>query len=339
MNKDYLTYISTIEEAYKQLLKLDYEQNREVFAKYEKIAEKHIRSYNAILNQTNLSHGERNQLQAHITIHHALTADFKSKLKFKLENNNLISGGRISVNHIEDRVEWQDSESIFNNRMQSGLIVNLRHVELSDFLQDAKIIFTQKIEELMESNISVKANTELARKFEKVQDTQTTEEIKYFATKSETILPSTDISQWFDEFVSQPLSTQVEDFNLKDSGWSLIRVSHLMVNVNHYTPLSGGTYFSTFASLPKFIQCKHAVINIQNFKDDRCLLWSIVASLHPASSNVDRTSSYPHYSTVLNYEAINFPTPLQDLPRFEQLNNLAINVYGLEKTSENSNRK
>ncbi|CAD6229572.1 GSCOCG00012110001-RA-CDS, partial [Cotesia congregata] len=91
--------------------------------------------------------------------------------------------------------------------------------------------------------------------------------------------------------------------------------------------------------LPKEIQLKHAVINIQN-KDEFCFLWCVTAALCGSeTSNPKRTTSYPHFSSILKYHGIQFPIQLKDIPKFETMNNLKINVYGLEsqfvKNNEN----
>ena len=56
----------------------------------------------------------------------------------------------------------------------------------------------------------------------------------------------------------------------------------------------------------------------------------MVAALYPAEKNTDRESSYPHYTTVLNLANIEFPVTLKDIYKFERLNAVSINVYGIE---------
>ena len=51
---------------------------------------------------------------------------------------------------------------------------------------------------------------------------------------------------------------------------------------------------------------------------------------------MNRPSSYQHYSSVLKYEGIHFPIALNDVSKFEKLDNLSINVYGIEKSQKNS---
>ena len=43
-----------------------------------------------------------------------------------------------------------------------------------------------------------------------------------------------------------------------------------------------------------------------------------------------RESSYPHYTTVLNLTNIEFPMTLKDISKFEWLNAVSINMYGIE---------
>jgi len=84
--------------------------------------------------------------------------------------------------------------------------------------------------------------------------------------------------------------------------------------------------------LPREIKMKKAVINVQSL-DNACFAWSVVAALH-SSSNTNRELSYPHY-TVLNLKDIRqkhqFPMTLNQIKKFENLNNISINVYEKQK--------
>ncbi|CAD6210601.1 GSCOCG00010918001-RA-CDS [Cotesia congregata] len=76
-------------------------------------------------------------------------------------------------------------------------------------------------------------------------------------------------------------------------------------------------------------------------QDNYCFVWSIVAALYPCGpEKLDfRTSSYPHPSSVLSYTGIEFPMSFKNIPYFEKLNNLSINVYGIESEFSNSKKK
>ncbi|KYN15203.1 hypothetical protein ALC57_12578, partial [Trachymyrmex cornetzi] len=72
------------------------------------------------------------------------------------------------------------------------------------------------------------------------------------------------------------------------------------------------------------------IINVPS-TDNACFAWSVVAALHPAQKNVERESSYSHYSSVLNLQDIQFPMTLSQIKKFEALNDISINVYAIEK--------
>ena len=77
------------------------------------------------------------------------------------------------------------------------------------------------------------------------------------------------------------------------------------------------------------IATKRAVINVSTM-DNACFAWSVVAALYPVEKYTERESSYPHYTTVLNLAGIEFPITFKDIPKFERLNAVSINVYGIE---------
>lgn len=86
---------------------------------------------------------------------------------------------------------------------------------------------------------------------------------------------------------------------------------------------------STYIPLPSFIKRKHAVVNIQN-SDQLCFQWSILSALHPADHHVHRISNYISYINELHFDNIEFPMKIHDIPRFEKLNNISVNVFGVE---------
>ncbi|XP_018339057.1 PREDICTED: uncharacterized protein LOC108746654 [Trachymyrmex septentrionalis] len=89
--------------------------------------------------------------------------------------------------------------------------------------------------------------------------------------------------------------------------------------------MRAGCYFE----VPREIATKRAVINVSTM-DNACFAWSVVAALYPAERNVNRESSCLHYTTVLNLAGIEFPITFKDIPKFERLNAVSINVYGIE---------
>nr|CAH7734709.1 unnamed protein product [Callosobruchus chinensis] len=207
--------------------------------------------------------------------------------KFKRKLNKRKSSNRY--------VQWEEVESCFSKRIKSGIITNINklfcsHTEINETFCDQKT------------------------------------SIKHFVTKNEIIDNNTNLKEWYKKYVNDKILVKFEEFQEKDSGWALLEILHLKVNINEYNPIGVGV--STFIDLPPFVRNSKSVINIKN-NDPYCFLWSVVCALYPApkDKNVSHVSSYPHFSKVLKLGNIKFPITLKDIPNFEQLNGLAINVF------------
>ena len=118
---------------------------------------------------------------------------------------------------------------------------------------------------------------------------------------------------------------EIEAWSERGSGWVVDEILEAFINVAQYQPLNGGSYMP----LPEKLKNKKAVLNIQN-RDNMCLRWAIRAALFPARKglNPQRTSSYPT-NDGLNFEGIDFPTPVSQIDKLERQNpNLSLNVFG-----------
>ncbi|XP_044597876.1 uncharacterized protein LOC123274342 [Cotesia glomerata] len=148
-------------------------------------------------------------------------------------------------------IHWQDLESAFQNRIKTGSIINQGHIDLRNFLLDAKKMLIEKLHTTLKTEGSVKVSTTLKCKFENSTNNQRVEENKSFKTPTVDILLSRALENWFKEDVYNTILQKIEEFNEKDSGWSLSEVINLDVNISRFAPIHGG--FSTFIPLPKDI--------------------------------------------------------------------------------------
>ena len=118
-----------------------------------------------------------------------------------------------------------------------------------------------------------------------------------------------------------------QEFQAQGSGWTLDQVLSLTVHTVAYQPLMGSSY----RDLPEFIKKKRAVLNIKNY-DEKCILWSILAHLHPVDwwNHDNRVSKYKPYELELNMVGVSYPTPIQDVRKIENQNDISINVFGFD---------
>ncbi|KAJ8911385.1 hypothetical protein NQ315_013520 [Exocentrus adspersus] len=227
------------------------------------------------------------------------------------------------------RVKWEDVHSVFSGRIRSGVIINIKHIDISMFLNDAFFLFKNRITRLLKSSFqAIKANAVFCGEFIKVgPEEKTISEFKYFNTKQSVIDLGTDLKAWFQDNVIDKILNKIEEFSEKDSGWALHKIVSLEVNINK---LEMGNGISSFIRLPEKIAQKHACVNVKNYNDDLCFLWSIISALYPVNLHVDRTASYPHPTTVFNLDGLEFPMQISSISKFEKLNQISVNVYQLK---------
>ena len=85
---------------------------------------------------------------------------------------------------------------------------------------------------------------------------------------------------------------------------------------------------SSYCKLSKSFCNSTSLINIQN-DDNYCFLWSILAQKYKVDNHRERVSNYKKNFHELNQGDIQFPMKIEDIPIFERLNNLNINVFEL----------
>ncbi|GJQ82404.1 hypothetical protein Trydic_g11820 [Trypoxylus dichotomus] len=232
-------------------------------------------------------------------------------------------------NYASTRVKWVELESAFKNRIRSGAVENIQHKDPVNFMQDAKGVFTKQMRKTFKKEMAVKVNATFCGEFVVVRGHEEIRELEYLKTQNFSIYNNDDIGEWFTTNVEAHVLAQLEEFEKKDSGWSLAAIKRIFFNINKFTPQVG----SCDIKLPRAIELKHACINVKN-KDEACFAWAVMAALYPVDNNPQRTSKYPQYKKVFHLGGIRFPMTLRQIPRFEKQNSVSINVYILEKTSE-----
>lgn len=123
----------------------------------------------------------------------------------------------------------------------------------------------------------------------------------------------------------QKMFTSKEEFIMKGSDWILSKVIHLELYYVVYSPLKGGKYIRE----PNELRSSKSLVNIKN-KDQKCFLYSVLAKLYPASRNPSRVSHYHAYANKVNMRGIEYPVRLAQISKFENQNDISVNVFGYE---------
>ena len=134
-------------------------------------------------------------------------------------------------------------------------------------------------------------------------------------------LPETDIKN-ID--VRSPLEHQIQQQEMKDSGWRFDKINSMTVYFYKTTELNGSNYV-------KIPLRSNAILNVEN-NDKYCFLWSILAYLHPCNHNhPNRVSNCKQYFNELNIQGFDFSRGFRcsDVHKFNKLNNLSVNIFEL----------
>ncbi|XP_072757714.1 uncharacterized protein [Anoplolepis gracilipes] len=241
--------------------------------------------------------------------------------KTRLQRQFIPSGGDYSSENNSERLIWREIDTAFESRILTGAVINYNHIEPRQFLEDASDIVLEHVRDVMQKHNSVKVNTVFNGEFV-AGDKHANKSIN---TRNCELLHTSDLREWYERRVVEPILASLEEFQERDSGWALSRIINLIVNINKYNPMRAGCY----VQLSRKIIVKRAVVNVQS-KDNACFAWAVVAALYPAERYTHRQSSYPHYTTVLNFQDIEFPVTLNQIKKFEIYNDISINVYSFE---------
>ena len=125
------------------------------------------------------------------------------------------------------------------------------------------------------------------------------------------------------------LSDQIDEFEQGESGYIFDSIKKLTVKMFRYHDIRASSY----CKLPKSFCNSTSIVNIQN-NDNYCFLWSVLAHKYEVDNHRERVSHYKNHFHELNQGDIQFPMKIKDIPTFERLYNLNINVFELSSNDK-----
>ena len=125
-------------------------------------------------------------------------------------------------------------------------------------------------------------------------------------------------------YIISPLEFQIQQQEMKDSGWQFDKINSMTIYFYKTTGMNGSNYIKTPLR-------SNAILNVEN-NDKYCFLWSISAYLHPCNNNhPNRVSNYKQYCDELNIQGFDFSKGFRcsDVEKFNELNNLSVFQFEL----------
>ena len=170
-------------------------------------------------------------------------------------------------------------------RVQHALQNTARNTQLSPnisidilgALQDLELSIMEILQQALDQHRGIKWYCELIAQYSKLGpdgDVVTLENV--FRSRTEA---ANNVNDMTNDLAAayQEIYRQSQEFEQRGSGWSLDEVKHANVKTVAYQPIRASSYIK----LPGSIEAKRAVLNIQNKDDNKCILWCLLAHLHP----------------------------------------------------------
>ena len=189
---------------------------------------------------------------------------------------------------------------------------------VTEHLEDLKLFVRNKIAELGPLKIQLSVFVQM------LKPTDDTKVGCHANTKSKVLTTEPSDDEIF-EMVDQ-MKNSIQIFSTDGSGFVVQKVDHLDININKFKPIRGSSYIATPAALVG----NNFLLNIRN-NDNKCFAYSVLAAMFPENKNRERQNKYKPNLHKLNFDSIEFPMSLTDVPKFEKQNNIGINVFGFKK--------
>ena len=147
----------------------------------------------------------------------------------------------------------------------------------------------------------------------------------HFNSSQRIILQGSDIGGELKDGLQQILD-RIDKFTQKGSGWTIDKILHLDLNIAKFQVLRGSCGGK---KLPAYLLKKKAIVNVKS-NDNRCFMWSVLASIYPMDVHSDRHSRYVPFIKNFDFDCISYPVKLKDIPKFETANGISVNIFGVE---------
>ena len=248
-----------------------------------------------------------------------------------LHKKMLVQSGGSSMNIKLNKVKETKVTETYN-------INNTSKIDLNTFMS----IVTPQMKTAIENSKFQNTKIRVAYKilFNKDIDPENLQEFKMMFR--ERIMNRDDIDSALHN-INNKIKNKVEEYLERGSGWVFNHVMNTTLFIDNYKPIKGSSYIE----LPKWIADKKCCINIKNDEasvkklrrkiDDlniRCFeLCLALGLMENKPKNADQVSHYK-LDNINIPNNVEYPICIKQIKAYEDVNNCAINVYGVEEDSK-----
>ena len=202
--------------------------------------------------------------------------------------------------------------------------------------------FLPTLKQLFAKHKGLKIHLSALNEFQQSIDGNTFYSTDWATTPIQTILLSEELFLTLKD-TAEVLREVITNRELTGSGWKFNRVITLELHVARYKPLGGAALVWRLQELTPTLWGRTALNNLK-FPDyghsvgsrealasmDHCFQFAVLASLFPPADpkNQETAHQYKERKDELDWSGQEFPVELPAIAKFEERNNVSVNVYG-----------
>ena len=118
---------------------------------------------------------------------------------------------------------------------------------------------------------------------------------------------------------------QIENPALLNNRFVFEEFLYLDVNFHQLNLMRGSSYLPLLDWLAR----KKAIVNPHN-DDDECFKWSVIAAEKVGMKDPQRVSNFRKFTDNYDWSGLEFPVSIKDIGKFENRNNISVNVLAVE---------
>lgn len=183
------------------------------------------------------------------------------------------------------------------------------------------------VNETVRNMHGIKVNIAFQINFTKDKTSQTA----YSKSKPKTIIHENETLEVLND-VTNELLNKIAEWILQGSGWVIESISLHRITIIRYKPLRASSYLP----LPDIIKNRKGLIKVKNENDNECFRWFHLAYMFPAQEKTQKITKYKAYKDKVDFKGITVPVKLKDVPKFEEMNDIRFNIFGVDSKDETS---
>lgn len=214
---------------------------------------------------------------------------------------------------------------------------NRKRYDVDMYLEDRFRAWEKLLKEKFRKFQALKYDIQLTSKLEKriVWNNTFIHHTTCFRSTGRSIFTQSNISSSLRSSTEQVLESY-DLFMKMGSGWVLHSIISSQINIYQNEIRGGGCYKIIRKKLlpSRYVKNTRCLLTFKPNQNNQCFLYCILAALFPVKKHRNKAQSYNKKLHLLDSSMLSFPVSIQQIPKFEEANQIKINVIGIPKNEE-----